>query len=781
MPPVLAGTRANIRVTCDISPSNDRSESAVAANPLNPYNLVGSSKRFTDPHTYAFSLAAYATFDGGQSWSEAAPLGIMAGWDGTSDPAVAWDDLGNAYLVALPFLGADPIAIAVYKSTDGGLTWSPPNLIHSALGDDKQSAFGDTNPASPHHGNVYAAWDGPGGMLFGRTTDHGATWKGTGANPVGTSLAPSSFAPQVVVAPDGTVYVFFLAPLQNPNTVKFVKSTDGGNSFSAPATAAAGITVVPWKLPGGIFRAPTVPTACTGVSSNDLVVAWADYRQGQARIYYVRSTNGGTSWLGGTSGQPLLSGAAISATGQHEFQPSIASTPSGEIGCTFYLFGPKGATKPLIDVVLGVSTNNGSTFTHRATVTDMPWDPTVDEVWAHGFPSTTFIGDYFGLAANRLGFFPFWMDTRSGTQEIFTSRLAVRPADLCIRDSSADSGAAPSPGNHWEAPDLIVRRQPDGAVTFANQDLQRDGVTDHYIYGRVTNLGPNAAKHVTVAVTVGNYPSLIGLPGAEFRYPQDWYPGDWQTPALQANHLYLGESPALASIAVGAQQILGPIQWPAAQIPVEGAWHPCLLAEVRADNDDSAGGVNGAPVSVSPGTCDYGSYFWGDNNVCQRNLTYATVLVLAETVITFPFVIGNPFSNARLIEVIVDKGKLEDIPMTLRAAPLNKRDKRPQAVAERVIGARSNRESWRLTHHAASVGFAVKPGQMYRMALSFKLPKGHDLDSPTFVRVFQRNDGETIVGSVVLELAHKRKHVDKKKLAKPKHVRPSKKLGRQRG
>src|ERR671937_51832 len=185
---VLVGPRANIRVTCDASPSNDRSESALAANPLDPYNLVGSSKRFTNPQTYAFSLAAYATFDGGQSWLEAAPLGLLAGWDGVSDPAVAWDDVGNAYLVGLPFQGPEPMAIAVYKSTD-----------------------------------------------------HGVTWTGTGSGPVGTSLAPSSFAPQVVVAVDGTVYIFFM---DFPN-VSFVKSTDGGNSFAGPHTVATGITELP--------------------------------------------------------------------------------------------------------------------------------------------------------------------------------------------------------------------------------------------------------------------------------------------------------------------------------------------------------------------------------------------------------------------------------------------------------------------------------------------------------------------------------------------------------
>jgi hypothetical protein len=518
MPPLILGPRNNIRVTCDASPSNDRSESTIEVNPTNPYNLVGSSKRFTNPQTYAFSLAAYATFDAGRSWQEAPPLGLLAGWDGVSDPTVAFDDLGGAYLVALPFQGANPIAICVYKSTDGGLTWSAPNLIHSALGDDKQSAAGDSNPGSPFHGRVYAAWDGPGGLLFGRTIDYGLSWRGTGNNPVGTSLAPASFAPQVVVAADATVYIFFMAG----TGVQFVKSVDGGDSFSNPAWVATGITSLPGQLPGGTFRTPTVPTACVGVNATDLIVAWPDFRQGVARIFYARSTNGGAGWQAGSgSGVPLLSAGAVSGADQHEFQPELACTPQGDVGCVMYLFGPKGGgTTPLIDVVLSVSADDGATFVDRVTVTEMPWDPTVDAVWAHGDPNVTFIGDYFGLAASQLGFFPLWMDTRTGTQEMFTARVSPRPANVYIRDSSSDTGGVPSPGNHWEAPDLIVRRQQDGNAVWVDQDLLRDGVTDHFIYGKISNLGPNPAENVTLAVTVGNYPALDALPGLEFRYPQ---------------------------------------------------------------------------------------------------------------------------------------------------------------------------------------------------------------------------------------------------------------------
>lgn len=85
---------------------------------------------------------------------------------------------------------------------------------------------------------------------------------------------------------------------------------------------------------------------------------------------------------------------------------------------------------------------------------------------------------------------------------------AVRPADLHIRDSSSDIGNVPSPGNYWEAPDLIVRRQLDGDTNFVNEDLLWDGVTDHYVYGRVTKRGPNDGRNVKLVVTVCNYSSF---------------------------------------------------------------------------------------------------------------------------------------------------------------------------------------------------------------------------------------------------------------------------------
>ena len=51
----------NTQVTYDTNPANARGESALAINPLNGMSRVGASRSFTNPRTYEFSLAAYAT------------------------------------------------------------------------------------------------------------------------------------------------------------------------------------------------------------------------------------------------------------------------------------------------------------------------------------------------------------------------------------------------------------------------------------------------------------------------------------------------------------------------------------------------------------------------------------------------------------------------------------------------------------------------------------------------------------------------------------------------
>jgi hypothetical protein len=432
---IYAFVGPNVQVTFDGNPANDRSESSLAIDPLDSKHMVGASKKFTDPQDYAFTLAAYTTFDGGSVWYEAQPLQLLAGWGGISDPVVAFDAHGNAYLVALPFLPGVPpndvgqvVGIAIYQSTDG-INWSPPNVIHQDQADDKQAVAGDRVAASPHFGNVYAAWDSGAGLAFARSVDSGQHWTGFGAQPVGTSLSAQSFAPDIAVAPDSTVHIVWIAGTK----IMAVRSQDGGNSFTSPAAIVVGLTPLSApplqapdgfpELPGGTFRVLTLPAACAG-SGGTVVTAWADYRDGASRIYYRRSLDGGNTWIGPASGEPLLKGVLAPPPGLHDFHPQLASDPNGDIGCAFYEFGPM-PVQNLINVKMAFADDNGQHFAEQVTVTDHPWDPAVDAPRSHGRPTTTFIGDYFGLAASDRGFFPFWTDTRTGIQEIFTDDISV--------------------------------------------------------------------------------------------------------------------------------------------------------------------------------------------------------------------------------------------------------------------------------------------------------------------------------------------------------------------
>ncbi|HUA84271.1 MAG TPA: sialidase family protein [Bryobacteraceae bacterium] len=841
MSTVIHGPRANRRVTCDSNPQNARSESDISVNPLNPYNMVGSSKRFTDLTNYAFSLAAYATFDGGETWIETVlPLTDTNGtvYPSTTDPAVAFDDLGNVYIIALPWQGdsgpnsGQTIGISVYMSTDGGATWGKPVLIHSSTTDDKQAVWADTSPTSPYKGNVYAVWDdtATGGLLFARTTNHGASWigltSGGSDQPAGTPIPGvfDSYSPEVTVAADGTVIVAWAA--WGSGLIEYVTSTDGGATFSAVQTAATGITdlentlstVDGWPVfPNATFRVFTFVTVIT--SASNLIVAWADTRNGNSQIYYRVSPDMGSSWNGPASGQPMLTGGLASSAGMNDFHAQLATAPTGEVGCAFYEYGPRlegeGFTEYLITVNLAVSIDGGNTFSNRAIVSDQPWNPAIDAPHADALPSATFIGDYFGFLASSLGFFPLWTDTRTGIQEMYIARLSLYPADLYMRDGPSDVGNVPSPDAvFWESPDMVVRHQPDGDVNFVDQGLLRDGVTTHYVYGRATNRGPNDTPAATFAVTVGNFPSLLGLPGSEFWYPQDWYQQDWNTAALRNNHLWLGTSDPLP-IPNGQTVILGPVVWPANKIPVEGTWHPCLLGEVRCGNDDSAGGTNGAEIPADPSaTCPHGAFVYGNNDVCQRNLTYVPVhhMRRGEKLVSLPFVAGSVWDNkARTIEIMVDKGiPLAQVPMTLRMEPIALPGKgggtgapqpepvccepgeivftgncrvivrvgrceageiittpgtiwrshcpeKPKTVALPLPLKKPGAEqapqkgmTWQLLQPKSVVSFPVGVAEMRKLTLTFTVPDS--LAETTTVRIWERKDGSIVTGGISIQL-----------------------------
>jgi hypothetical protein len=219
---------------------------------------------------------------------------------------------------------------------------------------------------------------------------------------------------------------------------------------------------------------------------------------------------------------------------------------------------------------------------------------------------------------------------------------ALDAADVMIKDAPSDTGAEPfTGGNFWDFSDIVVRINDDGVFVPADP-LQSKNVERgqaNYIYVRVTNNGPRAARNVTITTRITPW---VGL---EFVWPQDW---------TLTNPMHVAPAAitaSFASIAPGAT-VLAKFRIEAAQTEtlygwVAGSgWHPCLLASVTADNDYA---FTSTPVGLSQGSPRR-------NNLAQRNLSVIDVLASASA--SFPFIAGNVYNAERRMSLVIDRSRL---------------------------------------------------------------------------------------------------------------------------
>jgi hypothetical protein len=206
-------------------------ETAISIDPGDPLRMVGHANTFyRDPaaacqaptpnasKTFG-TMALYGSNDGGVTWHY-----NCAPWpaDGTgainsasaffgSDPAVDWDSSGNAwaaYLLIDENGGgtADGSGIAVAKSTDSGLSWSPVgmivnNLSNSSLFEDKELMAIDRSGGA-HDGRIYVIWDENNAERIA-FSDTGATGSWTTVVLDNTHVCIGA---DIKVGSDGTVY-----------------------------------------------------------------------------------------------------------------------------------------------------------------------------------------------------------------------------------------------------------------------------------------------------------------------------------------------------------------------------------------------------------------------------------------------------------------------------------------------------------------------------------------------------------------------------------------------
>ncbi len=227
---------------------------------------------------------------------------------------------------------------------------------------------------------------------------------------------------------------------------------------------------------------------------------------------------------------------------------------------------------------------------------------------------------------------------------------ALDAADLMIKDAPGDTGVEPfSGGNFWDFSDIVVRINDDGVFVPSDpsQSKNVERGQPNFIYVRVTNSGPRAARNVTVTARITPY---VGL---QFVYPQDWTLAD-------ASHV--SPAPLLATFATipAGTSVLARFRIEAAQTETlygwvaDQNWHPCLLAAVNADNDYA---FATAPLAATPITTRL-------NNLAQRNLSVINVLAGARA--TLPFIAGSRYNLETSMSLVVDRSRLpETMPLLL--------------------------------------------------------------------------------------------------------------------
>lgn len=189
IPPALTGIpspsvlqsvdTADVRVTPNNAPQN---ESSIAANFLNTNVICCTANDYRNGDS---AIGLYRSTDGGATWSNTV-LPLPAGFDAGGDGIVNWGCTSFFLVTGIAFdrdFGGSNGSIIAYRSTDNGATFTGPVFVNQgslAEFNDKNFSAVDVSSTSPFQGNCYVAYvqftAAGSQMLFQRSLDGGATW-----------------------------------------------------------------------------------------------------------------------------------------------------------------------------------------------------------------------------------------------------------------------------------------------------------------------------------------------------------------------------------------------------------------------------------------------------------------------------------------------------------------------------------------------------------------------------------------------------------------------------
>jgi hypothetical protein len=439
----------NVQMNLDTVPPLPQDEPAVAASLDDPFNAVAASNDYTGD---GFWIGT--TTDGGQTWRSQwkdPKFSFDGGRCYASDPTVVYSLRDHAfYLGTLCYFPTTPASeVQVWKSTDGGATWSSstaPSLVvtnHAADGSidgsvfyDKELMAVDNDPASPYFGRLYVTYTKfhmTGGSyarsdycpIQGAYTDavptsdpSASVWHNVSIVPDapgagGRGASANQFSTPVVDSQHG-LDVSFVSEDCNTSydsAIYFTRSTDGGQSFGdivrvdGPGEFADNPNRKD-QLPGkGPVRLPNTLSMAWDATRSQLVLIYQnniDRTVSGADISEQRSTDLGATW---DAPQPISVTPSGAAAPNDQFFPAIGVDGSGNY-VAIWQDNRNDPNDTMIETFQGWSTDGGATWTNRD-ISEAAFNPKKSF-----FTCGCFIGDYNQIAVTDQVVYPTWTDGR---------------------------------------------------------------------------------------------------------------------------------------------------------------------------------------------------------------------------------------------------------------------------------------------------------------------------------------------------------------------------------
>jgi hypothetical protein len=364
-------------------------EPSISVDPTNPNRMTIGWRQFNSV-TSNFRQAGWGwTNDGGATWTFP---GVLQNNVFRSDPVLFADDTGRFFYNSLLQSFFDDI----WRSLNGGQTWTNLNAPGNATGGDKQWQTID-NTSSTGHGFQYQDWSTAGnnfqGRQFSRSIDGGVTWM----NPINIPHSPQWGT--LDVDTNGNL---FIGGVQTAiDQVWCIRSSDAKNGAVTPtfdqstAVNIGGLFGINRPInPEGLMGQLFLAVDRSGTATNNNVYMLASVQPNGATtgadVMFVRSTDGGATF----SAPKRINDDPINHSKWH-WMGTFAVAPNGRLD-SVWLDSRNAANNTDSQLFYSFSLDGGVTWSPNAAVSNS-FNPFL------GYPQQNKMGDYLTMVSDNTG------------------------------------------------------------------------------------------------------------------------------------------------------------------------------------------------------------------------------------------------------------------------------------------------------------------------------------------------------------------------------------------